>query len=142
MTKANLKAHTTKAMRLEEGSVPEAVFVPPAIRGKMVTVQYVTDGKPTDISAHVIRIEQEVDPIGMLIAVVNGQPIPTFTIDDQGETLVAYETLSLVDRIPLMKWFGDKLLPRMSINKKIEPGRDDAWEATLENAGSDDGDPE
>jgi len=137
MTAKKLKAHTTKAMKLEEGSVPEAVFVPPAIRGKMVTVQYVTDGKPTDISTHVLRIEQEADPVGMLIAVANGQPIPTFTIDDQGNTLVSYETLALADRIPVMKFLADKILPRMSINKKIEPGKDAGWEATLSNAGTD-----
>ncbi len=138
MTDKRLKAHTTRAMKLEEGTVPEAVFVPPAIRGKMVTLQYVTNGRPTDISTHMVRIEQEADPVGMLIAVANGQPIPTFQIDDEGNTLVVYESLTLVDRLSVMKFLADKILPRMSINKKIDPKKDDTWEATLTNVGGDD----
>lgn len=136
MSKRELKKYTTRAMKLEEGTVPEAVFVPPAIRGKMTQVQYVTNGKPTEISQHVVRIEQEADPVGMLIAVANGQPIPTFRVTEEGDVEVVFETLPLADRIPVMKFLADKILPRMSVNKKIEPGKDDEWEATLENVGS------
>lgn len=137
MSKRELKKYTTRAMKLEEGTVPEAVFVPPAIRGKMTQVQYVTNGKPTDISQHVVRIEQEADPVGMLIAVANGQPIPTFRVTEEGDVEVVFETLPLADRIPVMKFLSDKILPRMSVNKKIEEKGDSEWEATLTNAGGD-----
>ncbi len=135
MSTKDLKRHTTRALRLEDGTVPEAVFVPPAIRGKMVTVQYVTDGKPTDMSTHMVRIEQEADPVGMLIAVAMGQPIPTFQVGEDGEIQTVFESLSLKDRLPIMRYLADKILPRMSVNKKIEAGKDDAWEATITNAG-------
>lgn len=140
MSKRELKKYTTRALKLEEGSVPTAVFVPPAIRGKMVNVQYVTDGKPIALDTHIIRIQDETDPVGMLIAIANGQPIPTFTINAEGETIIAYETLSLKDRVPIIKFLSDKVLPRMSINKKIEKGDDAGWEATLTNAGEREGD--
>lgn len=137
MSKRELKRYTTRAMKLEEGSVPEAVFVPPAMRGRLVQTQYVTNGKPIRLEQHIVRIQDEADPVGMLIAVAMGQPIPTTTINDDGEAITKFETLPLKDRIPVMKFLSDKVLPRMSVNKKIEPGKDDAWEATLENAGSD-----
>lgn len=122
-------------MKLEEGSIPEAVFVPPAIRGKMVHTQFVTDGKPIDIKQHVIRIQDEADPVGMLIAIANGQPIPTFTIDADGKTSVKYETLDLKDRITVIKFLSDKVLPRMSVFKKMTgKDPDDGWTAALTNA--------
>ena len=135
MSKRELKKYTTLAMELETSSIPKAVFLPPAIRGKMVNVQYVTDGKPIALDQHIIRIQDETDPVGLLIAIANGQPVPTFTIDDKGETVIKYETLDLKDRIPVIKFLSDKVLPRMSINKKIAGGKDAGWEATLDNAG-------
>jgi hypothetical protein len=136
MSKRNLKKYTTKAMKLEEGAVPEAVFLPPAIRGKMVHAQYVTDGKPVDIKQHVIRIQDECDPVGLLIAIANGQPVATFTVDEDGETCAAFETLPLKDRITVIKFLSDKVLPRMSVFKKVDAKKGDAgWEATLTNAG-------
>ncbi len=134
MSKRELKRYTTRALKLEDGAVPMAVFVPPAIRDKMVNVQYVTDGKPISLDQHIVRIQDETDPVGLLIAIANGQPVPTFTIDAEGKTKIAYETLSLKDRIPVIKFLSDKVLPRMSINKKIEEGKDAGWEATLTNA--------
>jgi len=134
MSKRNLKKYTTRALKLEEGNVPQAVFVPPAMRGKAVLTQYVINDKPVDIQQHVVRIQQECDPVGLLIAIANGQPVPTVTIDESGEPTAAFETLPLKDRITVIKFLSDKILPRMSINKKIEKGQDDVWEATLSNA--------
>lgn len=136
MSKRNLKKYTTKAMKLEEGAVPEAVFLPPAIRGKFVHAQYVTDGKPIDISKHVIRIQDECDPVGLLIAIANGQPVATFTVDDEGQTIAAFETLDLKDRITVIKFLSDKVLPRMSVFKKQGAAPvDDEWAAAMTNAG-------
>lgn len=134
MSKKQLKKYTTRAMRLEEGSVPQAVFVAPAMRGRIVNTQYVTNGKPVDMQTHIIRIQDETDPVGMLIAIANGQPIPTIRINSKGEQTTVYETLSLKDRINVIKFLSDKVLPRMSVNKKITPGKDASWEATLTNA--------
>lgn len=137
MSKKELKRYTTRAMMLEEGSVPEAVFVPPAMRGRIVQTQYVTDGKPTKLETHIVRIQDETDPVGLLIAIANGQPIATIRIDAEGNQTVVYETLDLKDRVPVIKFLSDKVLPRMSVNKKMEPGKDASWEATLSNVGND-----
>ena len=139
MSKKELKKYTTRAMKLEESAVPQAVFVPPAIRGKMVKVAYEVDSKPVSIEQHVVRINNEADPVGMLIAIANGQPIPTFTVDDDGEIVTKFETLPLKDRITVMKFLSDKVLPRMSVFKATRQGEsqqdDEAWGALLSNAG-------
>ena len=124
-------------MKLEETAVPEAVFLPPAIRGRIVTTEYEVKGsKPVDISQHVVRINMETDPVGLLIAIANGQPVPTIRINEQGEQEVIYETLPLKDRVPVIKFLSDKVLPRMSVFKKMEIKTQDAgWEALLSNAG-------
>jgi len=136
MSKKQLKKYTTRAMKLEEGPVPEAVFLPPAIRGKIVTTEYVVKGeKPITMTEHIARINMESDPVGMLIAIANGQPVATITINEEGEQEVAYETLPLIDRIPVIKFLSDKVLPRMSVFKTQTPDKkDDSWTATLSNA--------
>ena len=118
---SNLKRHTTRILKLDDGPIPEAVFLPPAIRGKMVNVIYETKGKPISIERHVVRIQEETDPIGLLIAIANGQPVPTITIDKDGNQHVKFETLDLKDRVPVIKFLSDKVLPRMSINFQYAP---------------------
>lgn len=128
-------------MKLEDGPVPEAVFLPPAIRGKVVRTTYVIDNaKPVSIEEHVVRINNESDPVGMLIAIANGQPVPTITINADGEEMIQYETLPLKDRLSVIKFLSDKVLPRMSVFKRSNPEKkDDEWAAMLSNAGERDG---
>jgi len=135
-----MKRYTTQAMKLEEGPIPEAVFLPPALRGKPVHATYhVADAKPISIEEHVVRINQETDPVGLLIAIANGQPVPTVTINEAGEAVAGFETLPLKDRISVIKFLSDKVLPRMSVFKKMTPEKeDDDWMATLSNAGGKD----
>lgn len=140
MSKKELKRYTTRALKLEDGPIPEAVFLPPAIRGRMVNTVYETKGKPVSIQQHVVRIQEETDPVGLLIAIANGQPVPTVIIDKDGNQDVKFETLDLKDRLSVIKFLSDKVLPRMSINKKVDPGNDDGWEATLSNAAEHDDD--
>jgi hypothetical protein len=85
----------------------------------------------------VARINDETDPVGLLIAIANGQPVPTVTVDAEGNSSVVYETLPLKDRVQVIKFLSDKVLPRMSVFKKMntEEGPDgSAWGALLSNA--------
>lgn len=144
MAKKELKKYTTRAMKLEDGPIPEAVFLPPAIRGNLVKVAYEGDGKVTSMKDHVVRINYETDPVGMLIALANGQPVPTVKIDRDGNAVTVYETLDLKDRITVIKFLSDKVLPRMSVFKKVEGGDqgppDEGWGALLTNAAEREGD--
>lgn len=137
-TKKELKKYTTQAMKLEDGPIPEAVFLPPAIRGRFVKTRYEAAHPKTDIKQHVARINDETDPVGLLIAIANGQPVPTVTVDADGESTVTWETLPLKDRVQVIKFLSDKVLPRMSVFKKMTPGDDgpdgSAWGALLSNA--------
>jgi hypothetical protein len=88
------------------------------------------------VKENVIRIASESDPIGLLIAIANGQPISTFAVNEDGEVVTAYETLPLKERLKVIFHLADKVLPRMQVTKKSgTTPKDDAWEATLDNAG-------
>lgn len=140
LSKATLKRNSELAISAPEGTpVPQDVWLPPTVRGKSTRVMHdiaVTRSPPT-VSENMIRINEEADPIGLLIAISNGQPISTFQIDDKGETILHWETLPLKDRLKVIYHLADKILPRMSRQpQKTAPakGDPDSWNATLENA--------
>jgi len=137
MSRKDLKKYTTQAMKLEDGPIPEAVFLPPAIRGRFVKTRFEAAHPKTDIKQHVARINDETDPVGLLIAIANGQPVPTVTVDKNGDSTVSWETLPLKDRIPVIKFLSDKVLPRMSVFRRMdkgETGDEGQWGALLSNA--------
>ncbi len=134
-----LKGNTELALRAPEGViVPAHVFLPPAIRGKEIRVIQdvaVSTAAPT-IKDNIIRISQQADPIGLLMAVAMGQPVATFIVDEDGNLKVEYETLPLKERMQTIRFLADKVIPRMSIVAKTPDESPDkaAWEATLDNA--------
>ena len=143
MSRKDLKKYTTQAMKLEDGPIPEAVFLPPAIRGRFVKTRFEAAHPKTDIKQHVARINDETDPVGLLIAIANGQPVPTVTVDKNGDSTVSWETLPLKDRIPVIKFLSDKVLPRMSVFRRMdkgETGDEGQWGALLSNAAEKAGD--
>lgn len=89
-----LKAFTERAIdaSFKGQLIPPLVYVPHQLRGKAARVAL--DGSvtvnPTDAAEDAARIHRS-DPTGFLIAVMQGQPIPEFTItrDKQGAIEVA-----------------------------------------------------
>ena len=138
MTRETLKRNSELARKAPPDTpVPSNVWLPPSIRGHELRVSHdvaVTREAPT-VQENMVRISTESDPIGLLIAIANGQPISTFSINEAGEVETAYETLPLKDRLKVIFHLADKVLPRMQVTKKIgAPEGDDEWEATLTNA--------
>lgn len=138
MSHKTLKANSELALNAPEGApVPSGVWLPPAVRGTDLRVSHeiaVTRDPPT-IKENTIRINGEADPIGLLIAIANGQPISTFSVNEDGKVEIAYETLPLKERLKVIFHLADKVLPRMQVTKKVGgKGKDDTWEATLDTA--------
>ena len=135
-----LKRNTELALKAPEGViVPEHVFLPPAIRGQDIRViqDIAVSSAPPSIKDNIVRITEQCDPIGLLMAVAMGQPVACFGVDDQGNVTIEYETLPLKERLQTIRFLADKVIPRMSITKKVDAPVDSAaWEATLENAAS------
>lgn len=141
MSHSQLRKNSELAINAPEGAaVPQGVWLPPALRDQPLRVSQdvaITKAPPTVVE-NVIRINGEADPIGLLIAIANGQPISTFAINEDGEVSIAYETLPLKERLKVIFHLADKVLPRMQVTKKLgdQGGKDDEWSATLDNAGS------
>lgn len=139
MSHSQLRKNSELALNAPEGApVPSGVWLPPSLRDKPLRVSQdvaVTTAPPS-VQENVIRINGEADPVGLLIAIANGQPISTFAINEDGNVEMAYETLPLKERLKVIFHLADKVLPRMQVTKKIgEQGKDTEWEATLTNAG-------
>lgn len=139
MSLSQLQKNSELAIKAPEGApVPSGVWLPPALRDKKVRVAHdvVVTKAPPSVNENVIRINGESDPIGLLIAIANGQPISTFAVQEDGSVLLEYETLPLKERLKVIFHLADKVLPRMQVTKKLGgEGKDDEWEATLSNAG-------
>ena len=138
MSHETLKANSELALNAPEGAhVPSGVWLPPTIRDHKVRVAHdvAVTRAPPSVQENVIRINGESDPIGLLIAIANGQPISTFAVNEAGEVEIAYETLPLKERLKVIFHLADKVLPRMQVTKKSgDKGKDDSWEATMDTA--------
>ena len=71
------------------------------------------------ISDQLVRIEQEADPLGFLIAVQRGDLIPVHVVTDEGEVHTTYQQASVNDRITIAKFMVNKILPSLSVTKHL-----------------------
>lgn len=115
--KESLDAFTERAIRATDAGalIPPIVYLPSRLRGhnQRLTVDHVriTTDAPTVEENH-IRI-READPLGFLIALMHGQPIPTFTITPEGSIKIVYEVADLARRETIAKWLAHKVTIRI-----------------------------
>lgn len=124
-----LKANTERAMALSEDdlqAIPANVWLPPAIHGRpFQVVSMLEPGRAPSVQENIVRIQENADPIGFLVAVAMGQPVACFEVDEQGKVTVHYETADLQTRIKVNRHLADKVLPRMSLALKKSLPHDD-----------------
>lgn len=143
MARKHLEKHTALALKALENDepVPTAVFLPPALRDAP-NVVYAFSGELPDVKQNLVRIQNECDPVGMMIAIAMGMPIATHYIKKgkDGEWIVEtkYETLPLDSplRERVIRSLADKVVPRVSVRattggKGAEKPGDAEWEAAL-----------
>lgn len=119
-----------KGAATDERGIPPEVHLPPTIndkKTKAVSVQ-----APVSVQDNIVRITNDGDPVGQLIALMNGQPVPTYVVQEDGSIQTVYETPTMAQRISIAKWLGDRVMPKVNVN--ISEKRDNDWEATLKNA--------
>lgn len=110
-----------------------AVFIPPGLRvllaGNAIEREIIRDeldktfSKPS-FEDNVLRIEREVDPIGMAIAIVQGASIPVYVPKDGGVT-VKYVSVSTRERMKLLNKLADRVLPASSPRKSAKDDQPD-----------------
>jgi len=146
MASKQLEKHTALAIKaFSKGEAfPSAVFLPPALRDAP-NVVYAFSGELPDVKQNLVRIQNECDPVGMMIAIAMGMPIATHHIkgkDENGEWIVEtkFETLPLDSplRERIIRTLGDKVIPRISVRATQPKAAGDSgaseWEATLGSA--------
>lgn len=82
----HLVRYTEAAISLLGGSLPDIVYLPPDIRDSKRRIS--ADGLVTEADygeQEIIKRIAAADPAGLLIAIMNGQPIPAFRIVQKGE---------------------------------------------------------
>lgn len=81
-----LLRYTEAAIALLGGVMPDVCYVPPDIREEKKRIS--ADGLATEApygDKEIIKRIAASDPLGLLIAIMNGQPIPGFRIVQKGE---------------------------------------------------------
>lgn len=119
-----------KGAIMDEQGLPPEVYIPPTIRGK--NSKAVSVAVPVTVSDHIVRITNDGDPIGQLIALMNGQPVPSFVVKEDGTLDVVLQTATISQRISIAKWLGDRVMPKTNVTLKKD--LDHEWEASLRNA--------
>lgn len=117
-----LKKFTDRAVRATDLGqlIPPIVYLPQKLRahGLRLTVDNLrlTVTPPTVAENH-IRIA-EADPLGFLIAIMNGQPIPSFQIQKEGSVRVIYEVAEVPFRTEIAKFLAGKVTLRTTLENK------------------------
>jgi hypothetical protein len=137
MKKEKWTAFTERAMEATDINklIPPIVYLPRRLRlnPERLTVDNVrlTVAAPTVQENH-IRIA-DADPLGFLIAMMNGQPIPEFRITKDGAIEVHYYISSPQERTSIAQWLGGRVTLSARETKAQPAGtaNPDDWDAIV-----------
>lgn len=119
-----------KGAIVDERGIPPEVYLPPAIRNKKTKA--VSIAAPVAVQDNIVRITNDGDPVGQLVALMNGMAVPSYVIQEDGSVQMIYETATMAQRISIAKWLGDRVMPKVSVS--VTKDMDNDWEANLRNA--------
>lgn len=72
-----------------------------------------------NVRENLLRIQEEADPIGFLVAVQNGDLIPVTYVEDGGDVVTHYVQAGLDQRINVARFLANKVLPTLSVTKHV-----------------------
>lgn len=104
---------------------------PLVIRGGKRTWRETVKMRPgtavVSVRDNILRIQEEADPIGFLVEVMNGSLFPVQYVDDEGNVAEHYVAAPLDARVQIAKYLANKVLPTLSVTKHVVdvPGGED-----------------
>lgn len=104
------------------GDTPIMLYKPQHINGKDAREVAVVRTTQVSIKENVLRITQNADPIGFLMAVQNGQIFEYHIVKEDGTIQTFYEQATLAQRLSVARFLADKVMPRMSLVKISDDG--------------------
>lgn len=93
--------------------------------------EVVVQRPPTvSVKENLLRIQEEADPLGFLIAVQQGDLLPVTYVSDDGHVVTEYHQAGIDQRISVAKFLAAKVLPTLSVTKHVmeppvDPSKDD-----------------
>lgn len=143
MSKAVKEAVQNALLAEDPLANPNPIWLAPVLGGDSEVISTIKKMDSLNIEKNIQRIAAEADPIGFLMAVMMGIPVPVFTVNGDGSLTSTLQTASLKDRTIIAKDLAAKVVPKMTMKfspKSREPGDAAAFAAVVENAaGRDDG---
>jgi hypothetical protein len=76
-------------------------------------------GPVVTVRQNIVRIQEQADPFGFLIAVQTGALIPVSFVNEEGEVETIYQATPLKERIAVAKYLAAKIMPTLSITKHV-----------------------
>lgn len=96
---------------------------PLVIRGTRRNWKEVVRTRPgaavVSVRDNVIRIQENADPIGFLMEVMNGSLFPVQYVDEDGNLAEHYVAAPMDARIQIAKYLANKVLPTLSVTKHV-----------------------
>lgn len=112
MKRERIDDFTERAIRASDAGklIPPIVYLPRRLRGQKVrltedNMRYTVD--PPTVAESQVAVAGA-DPIGFIIAVMHGQPIPEFRISREGAIDVFYSVPDFETRFRAARYLGDK----------------------------------
>lgn len=109
-----VKAYTERAMEATDAAalIPPFVYLPRRLRQsglRLTEDNLVLKVDPPTLKENHERLANA-DPLGFLIAAMNGQPIPEFVIGPRGDIVINYHVADFGTRLDVAKWMANKNL--------------------------------
>jgi hypothetical protein len=123
------------AVDTNRAGIPPIVYLPRSLRAhkQRLTEDHIriTTDPPTIAENH-LRIA-EGDPLGFLLAIMNGQPIPTFRVEPDGAITVEYHVPTFEQRESTARWLAHKVTIRTGDQTKDGPSSNppEEWDALV-----------
>lgn len=112
MKRVHMDEYTERAIRATEAGalIPPIVYLPRRLRGQKVrltedNLRYTVD--PPTVAENHVKIAGA-DPVGFLIAIMNGQPIPEFRVARNGAIDLYYSVPEFADRMKAATYLANK----------------------------------
>lgn len=118
----SLHHYTERAIKATEAGalIPPIVYLPRSLRRQKIMLTAdnlaLTVDPPTMEQNHV-KIAAS-DPVGFIIAVMHGQPVPSFAITKDGGVQIHYEVADLTLRLRAAEYLGHKATIRTTARGK------------------------
>lgn len=133
----NLKDYTDRAVEasLTNTLIPPLVYIPAGMRKKGVRIAETITTNPPTFEENTVRVEKA-DPTGFLIALMQGQPLPSFEVHGNAKGEVHITVGWRIADLPLRAEVAMELARRVARAKRNHTPADE-YEAMINKASED-----